>query len=74
MNASFRLDHIDCWVRGRAFTVDMDVIGAILRLGEHDHKGFIPFKDRMVSVESIQLHIGGYKEGRASTEPLFLRI
>jgi len=52
----------------------MDVIDAILRLGEHDHKGFIPFKDRMVSVESIQLHIGGYKEGRASTEPLFLQI
>ena len=63
-NASLKEDHINCWVRGHAFTLDMDVIDALLGLGEQDHEGFIPFKDRMVSLESIQLRIGSYREGR----------
>ena len=29
-NASLKEDHIECWVRGRAFTLDMDVIDGIL--------------------------------------------
>ena len=42
----------------------MDVIDALLGLGEQDHEGFIPFKDKMVSLESRQLRLGGYREGR----------
>ena len=50
-NASLIEDHINCWVKGHAFPLDMDVIDALLGLGELDHEGFIPFKDRMVSLE-----------------------
>ena len=52
----------------------MDVIDAILRLEEHDHEEFIPLKNEMISLESVQLRIGGYREGKASTPPPFLRI
>ena len=62
--ASLKKDHIECWVRGRAFTLDMGDIDAILGLEEQDHEGFIPFKDKMVSLKSVQLHIVGYREGR----------
>ena len=63
-NASLKEDHIDCWVRCRAFTLDMEGIDSTLGLVEQDHEGFIPFKDRMVSLESVQLRIGSYREGR----------
>ena len=33
-NASLKEDHIECWVRGRAFTLDMGDIHAILGLEE----------------------------------------
>ena len=75
-NASLKEDHIECWVRGRAFTLDMEDIDAILGLEEQDHEGFIPFKDRMVSLESVQLRISGYREGRClntTSFPLDLR-
>ena len=42
----------------------MGDIDAILGLEEQDHEGFIPFKDRMVSLEFVQLRIGGHREGR----------
>ena len=48
-NASLKKDRIECWVRGRAFTLDVEDIDAILGHEEQDHEGFIPFKDRMVS-------------------------
>ena len=55
---------MDCWVRGRAFTLDIKGINGILGLVEQDHEGFIPFKDKMASLESVQLRISGYREGR----------
>ena len=70
-NVSLKDDHIECWVRGCAFILDLDVINALLELGEQDHEGFIPFKDRMVSLESMQLYLGGYKEGRCLKKTLF---
>ena len=75
-NASLKEDHIECWVRGRAFTLDVEDIDAILGHEEQDHEGFIPFKDRMVYLESVQLHIGGYRKGRClntTSFPLDLR-
>ena len=55
---------MDCWVRGHAFTLDIKGINGILGLVEQDHEGFIPFKDKMASLESVQLRISGYREGR----------
>jgi len=52
-NASLKEDHIGCWVRGRAFTLDVEDIDAILGLDEQDHDRFTLFKDRMVSLESV---------------------
>ena len=75
-NASLKEDHIKCWVRGRAFTLDVEDIDAILGLDEQDHDGFTPFKDRMVYLESVQHHIGGHMERRSlntTSFPLDLR-
>ena len=54
----------------------MDVIDALLGLGELDHEGFIPFKEKMVSLESVQLRLGDYREGsclNTTSFPLDLR-
>ena len=54
----------------------MDVIDGILGHWELDHEGFISFKDRMVSIESVQLQLGGYREGKClntTSFPLDLR-
>ena len=42
----------------------MGDIDAILGLEEQDHEGFIPFKEEIVFLETVQLRIGGYREGR----------
>ena len=65
-NASLREEHIDCLVRGHAFTLDIEEIDAMLGFEEQNHEGFTPFKDRMLSLESMQLRIGIGKE-EAST-------
>jgi len=67
-NASLKEKHIECWVRGHAFTLDID---SILGLEEQNHEGFTPFKDRMLSLESMQLRIGGHREGRSLNTTLF---
>ena len=75
-NASLKEDHKECWVRRCAFTLDMEDIDAILGLEEQDHEGFFPFKDRMVSLESVQFRISGYRKGRCldtTSFPLNLR-
>ena len=64
-NASLKEDHIECWVRGHAFTLDIEDIDAVLGLEEQDHEGFTPFKDRMLSLEFVQLRIGGHREGKS---------
>ena len=38
---------------------------------EQDHEEFIPFKDKMVSLESVQLYLGGYREGRCLNKTAF---
>ena len=42
-----------------------------LGCGEQDHEEFIPFKDKMVSLESVQLCLGGYWEGRCLNTTAF---
>ena len=49
----------------------MGDIDALLGFEEKDHEGFIPFKDIMISLESVQLCIGGYREGRCLNTAFF---
>ena len=64
-NVSLKKEHIEFWVRGHEFTLDIEDIDATLGLEEQDHGGFTPFKDRMLSLKYVQLRIGGNKEGRS---------
>ena len=63
-NAVLREHEINCWIRGREFTIDVNDIDKMLGfedLGDHD---FTNYKDRMLSIETIQSHIGVVREGR----------
>ena len=64
-NASLKEEHIDYWVRGHEFTIDIEDIDAMLGFEEQNHEGFTPFKDRMLSLESMQLRLGGHRDGRS---------
>ena len=64
-NSPLREEQIECWVRGHEFTLNIEDIDVILGLEEQDHEGFTPFKDRMLSLESVQLRISGHKERRS---------
>ena len=64
-NASLREEHIDYLVRGHAFTLDIEEIDAMLEFEEQNHEGFTLFKDRMLSLESVQLCLGGHRERRS---------
>ena len=55
----------DCWVRGHEFTLDIEDINAMLGFEEQNHERFTPFKDRMLSLEYVQLRIGGHRDGRS---------
>ena len=57
-SASLKEDHIECWVRGHEFNLDIGNIDAMLGFEEQNHEGFTPFKDRMLSLESMQLRLG----------------
>ena len=53
-NAVIREDELSCWVRGIEFTLDAHDIDDVLGLeGLEDHD-FINYKDRMLSIETIQ--------------------
>ena len=60
VNATLKEDYIECWVRGHAFTLDVGDIDRILGHGDLDHEDFIPFKDRMVSLEMVQFRLGAH--------------
>ena len=63
-NAVIREDELSCWVRGTEFTLDAHDIDDVLGLeGLEDHD-FINYKDRMLSIETVQQRIGGQREGR----------
>ena len=50
----------------------MGDIDGILGHGEVDHVDFIPYKDRMVSIEMVQFRIGGAGEGKCLNTTTFL--
>ena len=62
-NIILQEDVIDCWVKGYEFTIEVEDIDEVLGFGDVEHD-FTQFKDRMLSIETVQSHIGGVREGR----------
>ena len=62
-NAVLREDEINCWIRGHEFNINLDDIDEVLGFEDLDHD-FTHYKDRMLSIETVQSHIGGVKGGR----------
>ena len=69
-NAILREDEIDCWIRGHEFTIDLEDIDDVLGFEDLEHD-FTHFKDRMLSIETVQSHIGGAREGRCLNTTAF---
>ena len=63
-NAVLREHEINCWIRGKEFTIDVDDIDDVLGFEGMDDHDFTHYKDRILSLETVQTHIGGVKEGR----------
>ena len=70
-NAIPRNDYIDCWVRGNEFILEVGDIDGILGHGDLYHEDFTPFKDRMLSIKTVQSRIGGAKEGKCLNTTTF---
>ena len=71
-NAVIREDELSCWVRGTEFTLNAHDIDDVLGLdGLEDHY-FINYKDRMLSIETVQQRIGGQRKGRCPNTTAFL--
>ena len=69
-NVILREDVIDCWLRGHEFTIDVEDIDKVLGFEDLEHD-FTHFKDRMLSIETIQSYIGGVREGRCPNTTAF---
>ena len=70
-NATIREDKLNYWIRGHEFTLDAYDIDEVLGLeGLEDHD-FTNYKDRMLSIETVQNHIGGQREGRCLNTTAF---
>ena len=71
-NAVIREDELSCWVRRQEFTIDAHDIDEVLGLeGLEDHD-FTNYKDRMLSIETVQTCIGGQREERCLNTTAFL--
>ena len=71
-NAVLREHEINCWIRGHEFTIDVDDIDEVLGFEDMDDHDFTHYKDRMLSLETIQTHISGVREGRCLNTATFL--
>ena len=69
-NAVLREDEINSWIRGHEFNIDLEDIDEVLGFEELDHD-FTHYKDIMLSIETIQSHIGGVREGRCLNTTAF---
>ena len=58
-NVKIREDELDFWVREHEFTLDAHDIDEVLGLEGLKEYKFINYKDRMLSLETVQNHIGG---------------
>ena len=70
-NVVLREDDINCWIKGHEFNIDLEDIDEVLGFAELDHD-FTHYKDRMLSIETIQSHIGGVREGRCLNTTAYL--
>ena len=70
-NVVLRKDKINCWIRGHEFNIDLDDIDEMLGFEGFDHD-FTHYKNRMLSIETVQSHIGGVREGRCLNTVAFL--
>ena len=70
-NAMLREHEINCWIRGKEFTIDVDDIDDVLGFEGMDDHFFTHYKDRMLSLETVQTHISGVKEGRCLNTAAF---
>ena len=69
-NAILREDEINCWIQGYEFNIDLGDIDEVLDFEDLDHD-FTHYKDRMLSIETLQSHIGGVREGRCLNTTAF---
>ena len=70
-NVVLREHEINCWIRGKEFTIDVDDIDDVLGFEGMDDHDFTYYKDRMLSLETVQTHIGGVREGRCLNTTVF---
>ena len=70
-NVVIREDELSCWVRRKEFIIDAYDIDEVLGLeGLEDHD-FTNYKDKMLSIETVQTRIGGQREGRCLNTTAF---
>ena len=69
-NVVLREDEINCWIRGHEFTIDLDDIDEVLGFEDLEHD-FTHYKDRMLSIDTVQTHIGGVRKGRCLNTTAF---
>ena len=69
-NAILLEDEFDCWIRGHEFTIDLEHVDDVLGFEDLEHD-FTHFKDKMLSIETVQSHIGGVREGRCLNTTAF---
>ena len=70
-NAVLREDELNCWIIGKEFTIDASDIDNVLGLEGLDDHDFTNYKDRMLSIETVQSRIGGAREGRCLNTTAF---
>ena len=70
-NVKIREDELDCWVRGHKFTLNAHDIDEVLGLEGLEEYEFINYKDRMLSLETVQNCIGGQREGKCLNTIVF---
>ena len=71
-NVVIREDKLSYWIRRNEFTIDTHDIDEVLGLeGLEDHD-FTNYKDRMLSIETVQTRISGQREGRCLNTIAFL--
>ena len=71
-NAVLREHEINYWIRGHEFTIDVDDIDEVLGFEDMDDHDFTHYKDRMLSLETVQTYIGGVREGRCLNTTAFV--
>ena len=70
-NTVIREEELSCWVRRKEFTIDAHDIDKVIGLEGLEDLDFTNYKDRMLSIETVQTRIGGQREGRCPNTTTF---